>query len=219
MSFKSTLCLVFGTAFKAFSSLYSWTNPDFPSRSLSPLCRWASRSTLGCTQHLPFPSSSSSAYSHHLLPRLSCFSWESNVVMSLSASPAPFLLFFLFLLPLPPCQPESQRSDPSMNPDPRTALPSIFPSSSVLPSLSNDNSTSPSIGDKCDEVTVCKPGILLPVWYPENPGVGYQVARAVVYFLSLMYMFLGVSIIADRFMASIEVITSQVGWQTSFNYL
>uniref|UniRef100_A0A3B4FE62 Sodium/calcium exchanger 2-like n=1 Tax=Pundamilia nyererei TaxID=303518 RepID=A0A3B4FE62_9CICH len=129
--------------------------------------------------------------------------------MSLSASPAPFLLFFLFLLPLPPCQPESQRSDPSMNPDPRTALPSIFPSSSVLPSLSNDNSTSPSIGDKCDEVTVCKPGILLPVWYPENPGVGYQVARAVVYFLSLMYMFLGVSIIADRFMASIEVITSQ----------
>uniref|UniRef100_A0A3Q2V0U0 Solute carrier family 8 member 2b n=1 Tax=Haplochromis burtoni TaxID=8153 RepID=A0A3Q2V0U0_HAPBU len=129
--------------------------------------------------------------------------------MSLSASPAPFLLFFLFLLPLPPCQPESQRSDPSMNPDPRTALPSIFPSSSVLPSISNDNSTSPSIGDKCDEVTVCKPGILLPVWYPENPGVGYQVARAVVYFLSLMYMFLGVSIIADRFMASIEVITSQ----------
>uniref|UniRef100_A0A3Q3BJ18 Solute carrier family 8 member 2b n=1 Tax=Haplochromis burtoni TaxID=8153 RepID=A0A3Q3BJ18_HAPBU len=88
-------------------------------------------------------------------------------------------------------------------------LPSIFPSSSVLPSISNDNSTSPSIGDKCDEVTVCKPGILLPVWYPENPGVGYQVARAVVYFLSLMYMFLGVSIIADRFMASIEVITSQ----------
>uniref|UniRef100_A0AAX7U8J2 Calx-beta domain-containing protein n=1 Tax=Astatotilapia calliptera TaxID=8154 RepID=A0AAX7U8J2_ASTCA len=92
---------------------------------------------------------------------------------------------------------------------PSAALPSIFPSSSVLPSLSNDNSTSPSIGDKCDEVTVCKPGILLPVWYPENPGVGYQVTRAVVYFLSLMYMFLGVSIIADRFMASIEVITSQ----------
>ncbi|XP_031597636.2 sodium/calcium exchanger 2b [Oreochromis aureus] len=129
--------------------------------------------------------------------------------MSLSASPAPFLLFFLFLLPLPPCQPESQRSDPSVNPDPRTALPSIFPSSSVLPSLSNDNSTSPSIGDKCDEVAKCNPGILLPVWKPENPGLGYQVARAVVYFLSLMYMFLGVSIIADRFMASIEVITSQ----------
>ncbi|XP_060929145.1 sodium/calcium exchanger 2b isoform X3 [Limanda limanda] len=42
-----------------------------------------------------------------------------------------------------------------------------------------------------------------------NPGLGAKVARAVVYFVSLMYMFLGVSIIADRFMASIEVITSQ----------
>ena len=34
-------------------------------------------------------------------------------------------------------------------------------------------------------------------------------ARAVVYFLSLFYMFLGVSIIADRFMSSIEVITAK----------
>lgn len=56
---------------------------------------------------------------------------------------------------------------------------------------------------------VCKPGILLPVWLPLNPPVGEQAGRAVVYFLCLMYIFLGVSIIADRFMASIEVITSQ----------
>lgn len=56
---------------------------------------------------------------------------------------------------------------------------------------------------------MCRPGILLPVWMPRGPGLGDQVARAVVYFVSLMYMFLGVSIIADRFMASIEVITSQ----------
>lgn len=57
---------------------------------------------------------------------------------------------------------------------------------------------------------VCTHGILLPVWEPIGPELGNQVARAVVYFVSLMYMFLGVSIIADRFMASIEVITSQV---------
>uniref|UniRef100_A0A8C4HIW5 Calx-beta domain-containing protein n=1 Tax=Dicentrarchus labrax TaxID=13489 RepID=A0A8C4HIW5_DICLA len=63
--------------------------------------------------------------------------------------------------------------------------------------------------EKCDEVPVCRPGILLPVWEPNQPRLGEQVARAVVYFVSLMYMFLGVSIIADRFMASIEVITSQ----------
>uniref|UniRef100_A0A673A8S4 Solute carrier family 8 member 2a n=1 Tax=Sphaeramia orbicularis TaxID=375764 RepID=A0A673A8S4_9TELE len=61
----------------------------------------------------------------------------------------------------------------------------------------------------CSGVVVCKPGILLPVWLPINPPLGEQAGRAIVYFLCLMYMFLGVSIIADRFMASIEVITSQ----------
>uniref|UniRef100_A0A8C2WLW5 Solute carrier family 8 member 2b n=1 Tax=Cyclopterus lumpus TaxID=8103 RepID=A0A8C2WLW5_CYCLU len=120
--------------------------------------------------------------------------------MSLSASPAPGLLLLpllLFLLPLPPCQTESQRGDLSSGP-------SIDPEYRAV-----SNSTRPGKNDKCDEVSVCRPGILLPVWRPNRPGLGDQVARAVVYFASLMYMFLGVSIIADRFMASIEVITSQ----------
>uniref|UniRef100_A0A3Q1APE1 Calx-beta domain-containing protein n=1 Tax=Amphiprion ocellaris TaxID=80972 RepID=A0A3Q1APE1_AMPOC len=116
--------------------------------------------------------------------------------MPLLASPSLFLLFLLFFVsPLPPCHPESQRVEPSGDPDLRTALPS--------------NATGPGVKDKCNVVTMCTPGILLPVWKPDRPGLGYQVARAVVYFVSLMYMFLGVSIIADRFMASIEVITSQ----------
>uniref|UniRef100_H3CKN4 Solute carrier family 8 member 2a n=1 Tax=Tetraodon nigroviridis TaxID=99883 RepID=H3CKN4_TETNG len=61
----------------------------------------------------------------------------------------------------------------------------------------------------CSGLVVCKPGLLLPVWTPLNPSPGQQAGRAVVYFLGLIYLFLGVSIIADRFMASIEVITSQ----------
>ncbi|KAM4590495.1 sodium/calcium exchanger 2b isoform 1-T1 [Fundulus diaphanus] len=129
--------------------------------------------------------------------------------MSPFTSPAPFLLLFLVLLsPLPPCQPESHRSEPSVDPGLREALPSSLPSS-FPPSLAYGNSTAPDVKDKCDQETVCRPGILLPVWKPDQPELGYQVARAVVYFASLMYMFLGVSIIADRFMASIEVITSQ----------
>lgn len=48
-------------------------------------------------------------------------------------------------------------------------------------------------------------GIVLPVWNPQNPSVGDKVARAIVYFVALVYMFLGMSIIADRFMSSIEV--------------
>lgn len=47
------------------------------------------------------------------------------------------------------------------------------------------------------------------MWEPPNPSSGDKVARATVYFVAMVYMFLGVSIIADRFMASIEVITSQ----------
>ena len=62
----------------------------------------------------------------------------------------------------------------------------------------------------CPGEVVCRPGVLLPVWLPLNPPLGEQAGRAIVYFACLMYIFLGVSIIADRFMASIEVITSQV---------
>ncbi|XP_036167299.1 sodium/calcium exchanger 3 isoform X3 [Myotis myotis] len=70
----------------------------------------------------------------------------------------------------------------------------------------------PSTGqnnESCRESSDCKEGVILPIWYPENPSLGDKIARVIVYFVALIYMFLGVSIIADRFMASIEVITSQ----------
>nr|XP_055025911.1 sodium/calcium exchanger 3 isoform X2 [Misgurnus anguillicaudatus] len=60
-----------------------------------------------------------------------------------------------------------------------------------------------------NEVPRCQPGIILPIWYPEDPSMGDKIARVIVYFVAMIYMFLGVSIIADRFMAAIEVITSQ----------
>ncbi|XP_069042500.1 sodium/calcium exchanger 2 [Lepisosteus oculatus] len=113
------------------------------------------------------------------------------------ATSAPLVLLavsFLLLAALPPCALESQR-EPGDRASP-TAAP---------------EPVSSSAGERrsCNDTVTCKPGILLPVWEPSSPSLGDQVARAVVYFVSLMYMFLGVSIIADRFMASIEVITSQ----------
>ena len=54
-----------------------------------------------------------------------------------------------------------------------------------------------------------KDGVLLPYWLPEDPALGDRIARAMVYFAALSFMFLGVSIIADRFMSAIEVITSK----------
>lgn len=61
----------------------------------------------------------------------------------------------------------------------------------------------------CEGRTNCIEGVILPIWKPENPTFPERLARATIYFVALVYMFLGVSIIADRFMASIEVITSQ----------
>ncbi|XP_018592678.1 solute carrier family 8 member 4b [Scleropages formosus] len=74
------------------------------------------------------------------------------------------------------------------------------------------NSHEPTSGNvtvNCSGGDACSEGVVLPVWNPQNPSVGDKVARAIVYFVALIYMFLGMSIIADRFMSSIEVITSQ----------
>ena len=56
----------------------------------------------------------------------------------------------------------------------------------------------------------CIDGLVFPAWQPlVNLSGGDIFARGLVYFLSLIYLFLGVSIVSDRFMSSIEVITSQ----------
>ncbi|XP_017477496.1 PREDICTED: sodium/calcium exchanger 3-like [Rhagoletis zephyria] len=56
----------------------------------------------------------------------------------------------------------------------------------------------------------CKDGLLLKAWMPiDNVSTGDRVARGLVYFLAMTYLFIGVSIVSDRFMAAIEVITSK----------
>ncbi|XP_076017930.1 sodium/calcium exchanger 1b [Genypterus blacodes] len=87
----------------------------------------------------------------------------------------------------------------------------LHPSSAGSPPPSLDGSVSAVSTNttECSKPEKCTPGVVLPIWEPQNPSFGDKVARATVYFVALVYMFLGVSIIADRFMASIEVITSQ----------
>ena len=57
----------------------------------------------------------------------------------------------------------------------------------------------------------CKDGIMIPAWLtPGNAtGPALTAAKAFVYIIAMFFMFLGISIISDRFMASIEIITSQ----------
>ncbi|XP_036291023.2 sodium/calcium exchanger 1 isoform X19 [Pipistrellus kuhlii] len=66
-----------------------------------------------------------------------------------------------------------------------------------------------NVTNECTGSYYCKKGVILPIWEPQDPSFGDKIARATVYFVAMVYMFLGVSIIADRFMSSIEVITSQ----------
>lgn len=114
--------------------------------------------------------------------------------MSCSPLPkSPLLFIVLFLLLLPPVS---------------LIKPQVVQRGSGPPQLQPLGNNSGPVS-KCASKVVCRPGILLPVWLPLDPPVPEQAGRAIVYFLSLMYIFLGVSIIADRFMASIEVITSQ----------
>ncbi|KTF80460.1 hypothetical protein cypCar_00024130 [Cyprinus carpio] len=77
-----------------------------------------------------------------------------------------------------------------------------------IPSQADSQDVAQSTSN-CSYNVVCTEGVLLPVWNPQNPSVGDKVARAIVYLVALVYMFLGMSIIADRFMTAIEVITSQ----------
>uniref|UniRef100_A0AC34RE45 Sodium/calcium exchanger membrane region domain-containing protein n=1 Tax=Panagrolaimus sp. JU765 TaxID=591449 RepID=A0AC34RE45_9BILA len=64
--------------------------------------------------------------------------------------------------------------------------------------------------EKCSPAKPCLPGLILPVWEPQNNlTLSTKIFRGMIYLAGLLYMFLGVSIVADRFMAAIEVITSQ----------
>lgn len=62
--------------------------------------------------------------------------------------------------------------------------------------------------EECAVKTDCRPGVILPVW-KGDPSTGARIGRAFVYLLCLLFFFLGVSIISDRFMSSIEIITSK----------
>jgi solute carrier family 8 (sodium/calcium exchanger) len=68
-------------------------------------------------------------------------------------------------------------------------------------------------GSNCtaaDATKNCVDGMLIPIWRPFlDLSVGDRFGRGLIYFVVIAYCFLGVSIVADRFMSSIEVITSQ----------
>jgi len=65
--------------------------------------------------------------------------------------------------------------------------------------------------DEVQPAANCSDGLVIPLWYPypqDGISMGATVGRAIVYFTAMVWMFIGVSIASDRFMGSIEMITS-----------
>lgn len=62
---------------------------------------------------------------------------------------------------------------------------------------------------EADSIKNCVDGMIVPIWRPFlHLTIGDRVFRGLIFFFIIAYLFLGVSIVADRFMSSIEVITS-----------
>jgi solute carrier family 8 (sodium/calcium exchanger) len=60
-----------------------------------------------------------------------------------------------------------------------------------------------------DATRNCIDGLIVPIWRPFlDLRTEDKILRGTIYFFVIAYLFLGVSIVADRFMSSIEVITS-----------
>ena len=56
----------------------------------------------------------------------------------------------------------------------------------------------------------CGDGLLIPIWRPYTKLTGGdRFGRGLLYILLMVYLFIGVSIVSDRFMESIEMITAQ----------
>jgi len=72
------------------------------------------------------------------------------------------------------------------------------------------DAVSMAVSSDDDDEKQCEDGLVIRMWLPAtNLSTGDRVARGMVYFIALLYLFIGVSIIADRFMGAIETITSK----------
>lgn len=82
----------------------------------------------------------------------------------------------------------------------------------TLSSAAEANSTEPAAGDVggVPAGVNCDDGLVVPIWRPfTNLSSGDRFARGLLYILLMIYLFIGVSIVSDKFMESIEMITAQ----------
>lgn len=80
----------------------------------------------------------------------------------------------------------------------------------ALSAVLADDVTNTTAKPEKDDFICKQDGLLLKVWMPQiGISIGDRFARGAAYFFAMIYLFIGVSIVSDRFMAAIEVITSK----------
>lgn len=86
----------------------------------------------------------------------------------------------------------------------------IITASTLIESSEQDNITIVASAQEHESYAKCVDGMMIEAWKPvDNLSFGERFKRGFVYFCALAYLFIGVSIVSDRFMAAIEVITSK----------
>jgi len=94
---------------------------------------------------------------------------------------------------------------------------SVFDNASVVSSILRECGEvgvldDPKTGKPCG--VSCKDGLIIPIWKASGPdGLDYSTAdriyRGGIYIVIMIYLFIGVAIVCDKFMESIEMITAQ----------
>merc|ERR550519_1575651 len=98
---------------------------------------------------------------------------------------------------------------------------------SVITILDNASFVESTVTEECGEVGVlndpetglpcgvsCKNGLIIPIWKASGPdrynySTGDRIYRGGIYIVIMIYLFIGVAIVCDKFMESIEMITAQ----------
>jgi len=93
----------------------------------------------------------------------------------------------------------------------RTALCALLLAVAVSYVTANEPVAKPEVEeDNSMEGVNCKDGLLIPIWTGhEHMSGGDRFGRGLLYFSLMLYLFIGVAIVSDKFMESIEMITAQ----------
>merc|ERR1719328_301931 len=81
---------------------------------------------------------------------------------------------------------------------------------SALANGDDDDEEEAAVDTGIAEGVNCGEGLLIPIWRPyDNLSGGDRFGHGVLYILLMVWLFIGVAIVSDRFMESIETITAQ----------